>query len=124
MLYNEYKIRRKNVTKAIKNQKLKYYEYKFSNAIGSKQTWKQVREIGIGKQNNPITESVNVNDVNEKFVNLSAPCGNICYELYNTRTLNTLPSFNFECVDECDVVQSILDVKSNAVGFDGIHPKF
>lgn len=40
------------VTKAIKMQKSVYYERQFSTAIESNQTWKRIREIGIGNKNN------------------------------------------------------------------------
>lgn len=67
--YSDFKARRREVTRAIKQQKLKYYEHQFSMAIGSKKTWKRIHEIGIGNKRNYVSENLDVNELNKNLCN-------------------------------------------------------
>jgi len=69
--YALYKRVKKELTKSIKTSKMTYYERKFNEALGSKQTWKCIREIGIGKRELPVNDFLNLNELNEKFAGTS-----------------------------------------------------
>lgn len=47
-LHEEYRVTRRTTNRLIKKAKSDYYASKFSAAIGSKKTWQEIREIGIG----------------------------------------------------------------------------
>ena len=70
--YNLYKRIKKDLTKSIKIAKMNYYERKFNEALGSKQTWKHIKEIGIGKQELPLNDLIDLNELNVKFAGISS----------------------------------------------------
>lgn len=123
-LQSIFKSARKDVTKSINAAKSKFYQQKFSTAIDSKSKWQIIREIGIGKRGSCIANSgVDVDKLNEKFVNIhiDSPEQNLYDEL------NIVPaetSFSFRCVNQLEVRKSLLSIKSNAEGLDGINPRF
>lgn len=123
-LHNLFKQLRSKVTKEIKTSKTKFYENKFGNAVDSKQTWKSIRDIGISKKASNPTSAIDVNELNTKFVNIPMPV--IQTNVYENSICDNYcdNSFSFCCVDQFDVVKSFLSIKSNAVGFDEIHPVF
>lgn len=69
---------------------------------------------------------MDVNDLNVSFTNL--PVTHMNENFYNfdsaIGSTNNNHSFEFQCVNEFDVVSSFMSVKSNAIGSDGINPKF
>jgi len=69
--YILYKRIKKELAKSIKIAKMTYYERKFNEALGSKQTWKCIKEIGIGKQELHVNDLVNLNELNRKFAGIS-----------------------------------------------------
>ena len=56
----------------IKKAKKKYYEIKFKKIVDSKKTWQAIREIGMCNKNNNCDNksAIDINDLNEKLVNL------------------------------------------------------
>lgn len=54
----------------IRQAKSNFYAAKFSSALGSKKTWKTIREIGIGKSKDHVSVSIEPNAINSKFVNI------------------------------------------------------
>jgi len=108
---------------------------KFSEATGSKATWQVIKDIGMGSSPTSKVYIDNLNELNHKFVpdcNGDNSCDTFC-DTASSRAitppcdiLNNVSSlgFSFSCVDQTDVLQSILKIKSNAVGLDLIHPKF
>lgn len=124
-IYNSYKQLKNNVVSTIKASKRNFYETKFSSAIGDgKKTWKAIREIGIGRRNTLLDDSVDENKLNKQFVNIPMPL--VKENLYANceNQLNSNDFFSFSCVTQCDVLESFLKSKSNATGFDGINPIF
>jgi len=63
---------------------------------------------------------VDVNDLNRKFVQFDVP------EAICNKYLNALPDcdnrFTFMCVRQCEVLECLLKLKSNAEGLDGNSP--
>jgi len=100
---------RKTVTKLIKS---------------SSQTWKQIKALGIGKPNKSQELDVDIDELNLKLAECQVS------EVTTNTYLNSVPEnicdtrFRFMCVDQCDVLDNILKIKSNAIGPDDIHPKF
>jgi len=65
---------------------------------------------------------VDVELINKKFLEIDVPEAT-CNPYLNTQTLRD-KSFSFICMNQSDVLASILHVKSDAVGLDNMRPKF
>ncbi|XP_075150402.1 uncharacterized protein LOC142224508 [Haematobia irritans] len=59
---------RRDVNKSIQTAKSEYYREKFTSAINSQSKWKEIRNIGIRKNDSSSSAEVDVNCLNEKFV--------------------------------------------------------
>lgn len=114
---------KRNVVAKIKQSKSIFYKNKFKNAIDTKQTWKEIRKIGISKPKNKIIDA-DVNELNNKFINIPMP--DVQANFYNSNVNNDplRSDFSFVAVSQLDVIEGFLAVKSNAIGYDGIDPKF
>jgi len=113
----------KNKTaKEIKLAKTRYYENKFRGIVDSKEKWRKIRTLGVGKSQKHINH-INVNDLNSKFVNINAPKANVASYIYRSNC-NLRHRFSFSCVSELDVNLAIMSIKSNATGMDDVHPAF
>lgn len=123
-LYNEYKQLKRNIVKEVKIAKTNFYSQKFSQAIGTKQKWKAIRDTGVGKNVSRAEIDIDVNDLNKKFLNIEMPkVDNNSYTNYS-KTLNLDTSFSVACVDQTDILECFLKIKSNAIGHDEINPIF
>lgn len=132
--YEEYRIARRNVSKSIRDAKSNYYANRFRSAVDSKKKWQTIKEIGIGNKMTTV-DNVDVNELNELFINTPSTSStlnqNSSIQQTNEETLlptvqSTTPphQFEFSCVTPADVLSCCLSVKSNAVGYDLLHPKF
>ena len=122
-LYSDFKVNRKKVNKARNISKKLYYKEKFENALSSKNKWKAIKEIGIGKTKNVFSDLIDVCELNQKFVNNST--NNITNSYVNSHLVSpNLPVFSFKRIKETDVVEAILSITSNATGLDQIDPTF
>jgi len=83
--------------------------------------------LGIGDIKPTLSCDTDLDDLNHKFLQSTVP------EFTNNTYLTSHEScdrnncdiiFSFNCVSQCDVLQSILSFKSNATGLDEINPKF
>lgn len=120
----EYCIARRKVTKMIKDAKTEHYSRIFSSAVKSNKTWKTLKDIGIGKSRLETDVDVDIEQLNEKFTKI--PTRLLNDNLYDQLHLSDQNdnAFTFACVDQNDVLSSCFAVKSNAIGFDNMHPKF
>lgn len=131
---------RREVKSKIKTAKVNYYGHRFGNALDSRSTWKTIRQIGIGRDINHISNDVDGDDLNQIFTNPeNVPIDSSFYSfnsaINSTSTSNYCAqsevivdsedgTFEFACVNEMDVFLSASTIKSNAVGHDDMHPKF
>lgn len=121
----EFKDARRQVNRQIKLAKSEYYANRFSSAVGSKKTWKTIREIGLEKRPKIHDSDVNANDLNNIFTNLPpADIDRNFYNNFSNSSFTSETSFEFSSVTPADVISSCLSIKSDAVGADNIHPKF
>lgn len=123
-LYTNFKQLRNKVVNEIKTAKTKYYSLKFSEVANSKQKWQVIRDIGIGKKTQQASGKIDANTLNDKFVNISMPVVETNFYKDIISTTDNEIQFGFACVNDVDVVQSFLSIKSQAVGSDDMHPKF
>lgn len=123
VLLNAYKTLRNTVTAKIRSAKSTFYSSKFSGCIDSKSKWKEIRTIGVINNKNVHMEPIDVNELNHKFTNypMTSPDTNYYIDIQS----NTAPhQFSYSCTTQLEIVSELLKVKSNATGFDGLHPKF
>lgn len=134
--HEEYRALRKYVNKTIRVAKARYYANRFSSAANSKMKWKIIREISIGR-NYCISPEADVDKLNENFINApttfevipvasSAPTPTPiidCTSALESSTYN-ISNFGFRCINLSDVFTTCLSVRSNAIGFDGLCPRF
>lgn len=126
-LRNEFLAARKEVNRTIKLAKLEYYSKVFGSALQSKQVWKTIRDMGISRVDDKSNTCImDVNDLNKIFTTL--PESHIDNNFYNfdsrAYSNNNDLGFDFSCINEFDVLSSFMAVKSNAIGYDDINPKF
>lgn len=121
----EFRCSRKEVNNEIKRAKCEYFSRRFSRSIDTKETWKTIREIGHCVASVPDAYSVSANEINKSFINIPTVHSNKMYYrdllVEPGRSANT---FQYSCVYQDDVFLSCMAVKSNAIGYDNINPKF
>jgi len=115
------------VNETIAAAKRNYYIHKFQHSKTNTNTWTVLRELGIGNIKPTLSCDTDLDDLNHKFLQSTVP------EFTNNTYLTSLEScdrnncaiiFNFNCVSQCDVLKSILSIKSNPTGLDEINSTF
>lgn len=122
-LKEAFHIARREVNIAIRRAKIKYYEYRFSHSINARETWKTIKDIGIGCNGAISDVDEDADSLNEAFVNIPRVTPDANFYNINGENEN-YNTFDFSCVSQEEVLKSILAVKSNATGCDNISPKF
>ncbi|XP_059223744.1 uncharacterized protein LOC131997206 [Stomoxys calcitrans] len=124
-LREEYRSNRSRVNKLIRAAKINYYLRRFTSAIGSRKTWKTIHDIGIGRRSPDNITDVDVDQLNATFTNIPTnPIDPSFYDFELTLGDRHSEGFEFSGIEQNDVVLGFSMVKSNAVGFDGIEPRF
>lgn len=119
-----YKYLRNKVNSAIRKKKMLYFGHKFEQAVNSKDTWKHIRSIGVGKEKYYATCNLDPNQLNDNFVNTPLLSADSDYYANMSGNNLVISNFSFNYITQADVDKSIINVKSNSVGSDGIDPKF
>ena len=105
--YLKYKLLKNNLTKAIKIAKLKFYEKKFNDALCAKQTWRNIKDIGIGGRESAINDLANLDELNQKFAGVSS-CDSGTTNCDNRSNMSaSLPN--------CDVLNNVIDPSDTLV---------
>lgn len=147
-LHETFKSLRNRVNTLVKISKSKFYEEHFKSAVCSKMKWKSIRNMGIiNQENNDAKECIDVNQLNQLFLNIPMPtpdtnfytdtyAHNSAHNDYspvpnrinnsdrNNSENQMLYGFEFKNTTQEDVLESILSIKSESAGHDGVHPKF
>lgn len=119
-----YKYLRNKVNTTIKYKKIRYYSCKFEKAVGSRQTWKNIKSFGIGQKRSSTLGNEDPNELNVKFVNIPFIAADRDYYSNSNNNVHSVELFNFCRITRFDIAESISYLKSNAIGSDGIDPKF
>ena len=125
---NEYKSLRNRVNQLIRNAKIKYFYNLFQYQSSSKNIWKNLKNIGIGKHQIPLKVDVPLEEINDYFISMGPEINSTL----KVQTLNALKSANMDTHDEkfyfknaepLEVSRLIKALKSNSTGSDGINAK-
>lgn len=125
-LKEEYRVARNTVTFQTRNAKISYYSTRFGSALDSRQTWRVISDIGIGKENMKNKCQVDADELNQMFTSIPL----IPVDVNNHNTTPNLSTeldtnlFEFSGVTQTEVFYALSQVKSNATGFDNINPRF
>lgn len=117
---------RNQVVALIRTTKRLYYEHKVGPLVSGKKLWKNLQEIGVGKQSARSTDNIDCDALNKKFTStpqsfdVVTPIDSPIEE----ESTGVNCSLNFIRIQEEDIVEAILSIKSNATGLDLMEPKF
>lgn len=130
-LHNAFKDARRKVNSKIRYSKSILYKKRFESAVCSGKKWREIHNLGIVNGTAKIENAIDINQLNYEFTNIPMPEVSVNYydNFSNTMDVDNDNSngalcFNFKHFTQEDVLQSLLSIKSNSVGHDGIHPKF
>lgn len=118
-----YKSLRNLTNRSIISEKKAYFSYKTQNC-NTKQIWKEFNQLHIKKSSPPeIPDHLcNPNSINNFFIDNipKLPVDNETYNFY-MNNINQNIEFTFETVTQVEICHYLNDIKSNAVGDDGIN---
>lgn len=127
-LEKDFQFERRKTNRDIRRAKSQYLSRRFTNALNTKSTWNTIKEIGICNVNKCSTDiNINVNELNKSFTSLpEVPINLNCLNMNHTTAQNahSNSTFKFHCVDLMEVLYSMKSIKSNAIGYDNVDPKF
>lgn len=128
VLLNVYRVLRNQVTSEIREAKRRFYAPRLDSSLTGRKLWKNLRDIGMGKRVNRNLPNIDCNELNRNFTSLSSleidnNLAPLCIQ-DTTHNAHFPTGFSFTAVDEADVLESCISIKSNSVGFDEIHPVF
>lgn len=124
-LHTAYKTLRNNVVQVIRAAKIQFYSNRLNVSSDGRKLWSSLRGLGIGKQRPALQNTIDGNELNHKFLSplSTAPLREYCHS-DELPAASIVPPFSFSRVNDLDVVESFLSVKSNAVGVDEANPIF
>ncbi|KAL9698908.1 hypothetical protein quinque_002349 [Culex quinquefasciatus] len=117
-----YKTLRNRANSVIERAKKTFLGGYLDANIPSKLLWTRVKSLGVGKDNSSQPCDHDPDEVNRMFLSSFTPA-----ETRNDQHARILPSqynFSFRNVHYWEVVNAICEVKSNAVGMDGLPIRF
>lgn len=102
--------------------KRNYYNNQLSASTSSNVFWTKFREFGFSKRSMQNEISFDVNEINNNFhKNFSFGSSDYFHQIPNSGLDD---NFRFRCIQDYEVINSIYEVKSNAVGLDELPMKF
>lgn len=114
---------RNKVNALTKTAKLSYVDRYIPSGLGSKETWKRIRCLGIAsKDKQPIP--FHPDQINSSFLshsNISVPSAHLNH---NSSLSVVNRQFSFSNVSPLEIFNAIMSITSNAIGFDLISLKF
>lgn len=122
-----YKMLRNSTKQQIRNSKVRFYYQSFSGKLSTRTVWSKVKELGIGKTKAEHQVHIDLNVINDFFVNTPIDLSgahDYTSELCAAPIYCPFPQFAFSPVTEADVFKAIMRVSSNAVGADKIPIQF
>lgn len=125
MDWKDYKTVRNRLNNKMRIAKKDYFSKKLTSTTSTKDFWECVKKCNVvgGKQNR-CALGLDVNKINEHFVNMGFSGGNIkrdMIEYLNENKINLeINEFTFEAVTEEEVKVAMNDIHSRAVGIDEI----
>lgn len=121
-IYNNFRNLRNQVVSKIRQAKRAYFSVRFSRNLDPKKLWKNLKDIGVGRNKKQDLGNIDPDQLNIDFVNLQAVVPNTLHLDHVSRDSHT--QFEFSNVNQTDVLSAVLKIKSKSVGVDDVHPIF
>lgn len=117
---------RNEVVCKIRAGKANLFSNRLNPSMNGRSLWNNLRDLGVGKQKRNFMHNIDGNVLNRSFLSLPTQTALETYETNDSSESSSLDimEFEFSRVEFVDVVESLMSVKSNAVGIDGVHPVF
>lgn len=116
-----FKRQRNYVTYLIRKAKNTFLQYHLNPDQPSKQFWKKIKNLEIGKAKSNSDICFSVNELNDYFCHPCEPPIRMSVEQNGHQLTNVEPNeFSFKCVTHLEFLSALGSVTSNAVGFDEI----
>lgn len=117
----QYTFARNKVTLLVRASKRSYLLKKLDPKLSSKELWKNLKEVGVAGDKNLSKCSFSPEEMTSVLAPPSSSQTN--FQTFSADS-NNHESFSFDCIGEDEVQNAIRSTKSNAIGLDGISPKF
>lgn len=123
IVYNGYRKINNETKNAIQKAKLQQFEFEFRKTSNSKEKWNLINSLGVTKARRQmkctdLPKGITVETLNRFFTKLEP------IPLENKNLASVESEFKFRYVEQQDVVDAILKIKSTCTGSDGLPPRF
>ena len=121
-LLSNYKRMRNKVTTLKRNLCAQHYKKMLNPNLPSSKLWKNFKDLGVTKNSSDTIEGFNPCEFNSYFSSVfSKPSVD---EAFLCNPIDNNNCFDFSCVSDAEVYVAIMQIKTNALGVDGIPGKF
>lgn len=127
-LLNSFRVARNKVRIKIRESKIQEYSNRLNKDLPPKTLWKNIRDLGVGRINEKYPANLNPDVLNSDFAKVQSGSSNLQTNLTDHSVPSSSPRsnsyFQFQRIEEADVVINTLKIKSRAMCFDEMHPLF
>ena len=122
-----YRLSRNRLKQEIRRAK-RFYLSESTKNLGMKKAWGTLREWGIGKQRPKLNDDIDLEGLNQHFAQLGKgvtkdTVRGECQRIEQKEKLK-IPEFKFRKASINEVSRAVIQIKSKAVGVDGIPIQF
>lgn len=121
--WEAYRLARNNASNITKVAKTSYFQTKLNPQLSSKKLWSNIKSLGISQSKNPECR-INAKTMNEFFLKSNCQANSSTFCLNENLLYRSQDLFCFEMASNEDIIKCLLDIKSNAIGEDGVSLKF
>jgi hypothetical protein len=128
-IYEQFRVTRNNVKQKIRNAKVQHYNNLFNACGNAKDMWTAIKSLGVGNQDNTQNLTVPVSDLIMHYTSVST----VKFPEKVQSALSRYPiefndhydkKFYFKYVRPDEIINTLLDIKSSAVGVDNLSLQF
>lgn len=112
---------RNKVTTLVKKARKDYYEHVFNANLTNSEFWTKIKRLGLSKNKSSDDLNFSANEINAYF---SSNFSRTAHSPINNAAENVGSSFNFNSIDQFDVINAIYEIRSNASGLNDVPIKF
>lgn len=126
VVWESYRLLRNRIKRLIRDERNRYFQNNFQSYKSNKDLWKLLKTEGAGKIPKQMSDPVvNLDDLNNFFCGINNEVNNGLIDYYsNARVGNVHHSFKFSEISQDVIYRALMDISSNAVGYDGVQIKF
>lgn len=119
-----FKTLRNQVNLKVRQAKKAHYENTLDTNLPSKELWKRLKSIGVGKSSKSPSNQFKADEINSNFARNFSMSSSSCDSGSVSNQTPAENSFYFSQINEIDVISALYHMKSNAIGLDELPIKF